>query len=62
MSWDHRFSDPVLVSSGKPLDTLRDAGAYITALPLNVHNAKASQTAMAGPLLAADQGGPIQFA
>lgn len=62
MSWYLEFSDPILVPGGEPLVTLRDAGAYITALPLKVHDAKAWQTAMECLLLAADKAGPIEFA
>jgi hypothetical protein len=62
MSWDLRFPDPIPVPRGEPLVTLRDAGAYVTSLPLKIHNATAWQTAMECLLLAADKGGPIEFA
>lgn len=62
MSWDTRFPEPIPVPHGEPLITLRDAGAYITSLPLKVHDAKAWQTAMECLMLAADRGGPIEFA
>lgn len=62
MSWDLRFHDPTPVPHGKPPETLRDAGAYITSLPLKVHDGRAWQTAMDCLLLAADKGGPIEFA
>jgi hypothetical protein len=39
MSWDTKFPEPISVSAGSPLLTLKDAGAYITALPLKVHDA-----------------------
>jgi hypothetical protein len=42
--------------------TLRDAGAYITSLPLKVNDARAWQTAMECLSLAADKGGLIEFA
>jgi hypothetical protein len=42
--------------------TLRDAGAYITDLPLKVHSAPAWETAMHILIQAADHGGPIAFA
>ncbi len=31
--WKRRFDDPIPTPKGKPLMTLRDAAAYITALP-----------------------------
>jgi len=62
MSWDLRFPDPIPAPNGQPLVTLRDAGAYITSLPLKIHDAKAWQTAIECLLLAADKGGPIEFA
>jgi hypothetical protein len=62
MSWDLKFPEPIPVPEGKPLVTLRDAGAYITALPLKVHDAKAWQTAMECLLLVADKAGPPEFA
>ena len=62
MSWDLKFPEPIPMPQGKPLVTLRDAGAYVTSLPLKIHDAKAWQTAMECLLLAADKGGPIEFA
>ena len=62
MSWDLRFPEPIPVPRGKPLATLRDAGAYVAGLPADQHDAKAWQTAMECLLLAADKGGPIEFA
>lgn len=62
MSWDTAFPEPIPVPDGEPLVTLRDAGAYITALPLRVHSAPAWETAMHVLIQAADHGGPVQFA
>jgi hypothetical protein len=62
MSWDLKFPEPIPVPEGSPLVTLRDAGAYITSLPLKVHDAKAWQTAMECLLLVAEKGGPPEFA
>ena len=42
--------------------TLRDAGAYITSLPLKVHDGQAWQAAMHVLIQAADHGGPVEFA
>ena len=33
MSWSRRFDDPIQPPKGKKLLTLKDAAAYITALP-----------------------------
>ena len=62
MSWDLRFPEPIPISDGKALVTLRDAGAYVTALPLETHAEPVWQTAIDCLLLAADKGGPIEFA
>jgi hypothetical protein len=62
MSWDQKFPEPIAVSDGKPLVTLRDAGAYITSLPLKIHDAQAWQSAMHVLIQAADFGGPMEFA
>ena len=62
MSWDIEFSEPIPVPDGRPLVTLRDAGAYVTSLPLKIHDAKAWQTVMECLLLVADKGGPPEFA
>jgi len=62
MGWDLKFAEPIEVPGESALVTLRDAGAYITALPLKIHDAKAWQTAMECLLLVADKGGPLEFA
>jgi hypothetical protein len=41
---------------------IRDAGAYITSLPLKIHDAQAWQSAMHVLIQAADFGGPMEFA
>jgi hypothetical protein len=33
MAWDQRFYDPIIPPNGKPLETLRDAGNFVAALP-----------------------------
>ncbi len=62
MSWDLRFPDLIPVPRGKPLVTLRDAGAYVASLPVETHAELPWQTATECLLLAADKGGPIEFA
>lgn len=62
MSWDLEFPEPIAVPGGEVLVTLRDAGAYITSLPLKVHDGKVWQAAMHVLIQAADHRGPIEFA
>jgi hypothetical protein len=38
MSWDQRFSDPIILPGRKPRLTLRDAALYITKLPKTEHD------------------------
>ena len=37
--WQRRFFDPIILSGGRELLTLRDAAEYITALPKAEHDA-----------------------
>ncbi len=60
--WEAKFDEPIPVSKGKPLATLRDAAQYITELPKADHDASEWQTAMHCLIEAADNGGPIEFA
>ena len=62
MSWDKQFREPIEAPGGEVLVSLRDAGAYITALPQNEHEAREWQTAMHCLIEAADHGGPVSFA
>lgn len=62
MSWDMKFPEPIAVPGGEPLVTLRDAGTYITSLPLKVHDGRAWQAAMHVLIQAADHDGPVEFA
>jgi hypothetical protein len=38
--WQRRFDDPIPLSKGKKLATLRDAALYITKLPKAEHDAE----------------------
>lgn len=60
--WEAKFNDPIPVSTGKPLATLRDAARYITKLSKTDQHASEWQTAMHCLIEAADNGGPIAFA
>src|SRR2546430_10831741 len=60
--WQRRFDDPIPLSRGRQLVTLRDAGAYITRLPKAQHEAAEWQAAMEALILVATSGGPTMFA
>ena len=62
MSWDQRFSDPIILPGRKPLVTLRDAALYITKLPKAEHDAEEWLAAMEAMLLVAASDGPTMFA
>jgi hypothetical protein len=62
MTWSARFPDPIPLPDGGQLRTLKDAGAYITALPKRTHDSSSWQNAMHVLIQAADHGGPIEFA
>lgn len=62
MAWDQLFSEPIPLPEGGRLDSLQDAGAYITRLPKAEHDVPRWQTAMHVLLQAADHGGPLEFA
>jgi hypothetical protein len=62
MTWSARFPDPIPLPDGGQLRTLKDAGAYITALPKRTHDSSSWQNAMHVLIQAADHGGPIAFA
>ena len=62
MPWSSRFDDPVPLSPGRKLVTMRDAGAYITKLPKAEHTATEWEAAMEALILVASSGGPTMFA
>ncbi len=62
MSWDQRFDPVIALPKGKPLATLRDAGAYITRLPKAEQAAREWQTATHCLIEAAERRGPMMFA
>jgi hypothetical protein len=57
-----RFTDPILLPDGRTLRTLRDAAAYITALPKVEADASEWQAAMETLLVVAELGGPEMMA
>lgn len=60
--WSRPFDDPIPLSGGRQLVTLKDAGRYITELPKAEHDAAKWQSAMEARLLVAEQNGPTMFA
>jgi hypothetical protein len=62
VSWDQQFFDPIILSNGKKLITLRDAAQYIMKLPTAEHDAEQWQAAMEALLLVAEHDGPTMFA
>ena len=60
--WARRFDEPILLSKGRRLITLKDAGTYITKLPKAEHTAPEWQAAMEALTLVATLGGPTMFA
>src|SRR5260370_115268 len=46
MTWSRRFDDPIQPPKGKPLVTLKDAAAYIMALPKKASDTEPWQIAM----------------
>jgi hypothetical protein len=62
MSWSRRFDDPIPTPNGKPLLTLKDAAAYIMALPNKEADTVEWQAAIEALMLVAESGGPTMFA
>jgi len=61
--WTREFNEPVpLPEGGRPLRTLRDAAAYIEALPAAEQQHADVKTALHVLLQAADSYGPMMFA
>ncbi len=62
VGWDKEFEDPVRLSDGRKLVTLRGAGAYIAALPPAEHESAHWQTAIEVLIMAAEGRGPLLHA
>lgn len=62
MSWSRRLDDPIPLLSGGSLDTLRQAGEYIAALPLKQAKAPHWQLAMYCLIEAAEGRQPLLHA
>jgi hypothetical protein len=59
--WPRKFDEPIPLTKGRQLVTLKDAGTYITKLPKAEHVAPEWQDAMQALILVA-RGGPTMFA
>jgi hypothetical protein len=62
VSWQRAFEEPIPVSKGKRLVTLRDAANYITKLPNAERDLEGWQDAVQALLLGVEQNGPTMFA
>lgn len=63
MSWSKRFDDPIVLPDGAKLATLRDAVAHLgKTIPKSDHDMPSVTTAAECLTLAAEHGGPIEFA
>jgi hypothetical protein len=60
--WTREFDDPIPVSKGRQLVTLRGAADYIMKLPKAEQNLEAWQTAVEALLLVVELGGPTMMA
>ena len=60
--WSRKFEEPIPLTKGSQLITLKDAALYITKLPKAEHDAEEWQAAMEALLLVAESGGPTMFA
>jgi hypothetical protein len=57
--WARRFDNPILLTGGRELPTLRDAGDYITSLPKAEQDLEEWQAAVEALLMAAEGRGPV---
>jgi hypothetical protein len=61
-NWSRKFDDPIPLSKGKELVTLRDAAQHIMKLSKTEHDAEEWQSAMEALLLVAEHNGPTMLA
>jgi hypothetical protein len=60
--WKGSFDDPIVLSDGRQIVTLEDAGNYIAELPEAVHEVPEWQAAMEALILVATLNGPTMMA
>jgi hypothetical protein len=63
VSWSQRFDEPIILPNGAKLRTLRDAIAHLgKVIPKSDHDLPSVTTAAECLSLAAEHGGPVEFA
>lgn len=62
MTWSRPFDGPIALPDGRTLVTLRDAGGYISALPVATQRRPEWQAAAEALILVAERGGPTMLA
>lgn len=63
MCWSLRFAEPIVLPSGAKLATLRDAISHLgKTIPKSDHEMPSVTTAAELLTLAAEHGGPVEFA
>jgi hypothetical protein len=60
--WGREFDEPIALPNGRKLVVLRDAAAYVTALPPEESSLPEWQAAIEALMLVADLAGPTMFA
>lgn len=62
MTWSRRFEEPIAIAGGRTLTTLRDAGRFISRLPMTAQQSPPWQAATEALLMAAEGRGPLLHA
>jgi hypothetical protein len=62
VSWERRFDQPILLPSGPPARTLRDAANYIKKLQKSERDVREWRLAIQMLIDAAEDSGPMLFA
>ena len=63
MSWSQRFHEPIVLPDGVKISTLREAVAHLSkVVPKSDHDMRSVMTAAEVRTLAAEHGGPVEFA
>jgi hypothetical protein len=62
VTWSRRFDAPIALPDGRAIETLRQAGEYIAALPATEQHEQRWRTATACLLAAAERGGIVMLA
>jgi hypothetical protein len=62
LSWSRQFDEPIKLPKGGTLQTLRDVGEYVAALPKVEHDKAHWLTAAHELMMAAERGGIVMMA